>query len=110
MFAHLSALAAVFVGGFNWLGPLIIWLVKKDEYPFVADQAREALNFNLSVFLYGIIGSGVTFVLSFLIIGFLLIPVLIAGGIAWIVFAIIAGTRANAGETYRYPLTIRFLQ
>jgi uncharacterized protein len=108
MLAHLSALAGLFIG-FNFLGPMIVYLVKKDEDPFVRDQATEALNFNLSVFIYLSVLGVATFVLSFVLIGLLLIPVLAAGVIAWVVFVIIAATRANNGEAYRYPLTIRFV-
>ena len=109
MWAHLSALAGLLIG-FNFLGPLIIYLVKKDEDPFVRDQAAEALNFNLSFFLYLAVGSIVTFVLIFLIIGLFLLPVLAALIITWVVFVIIAAVRASNGEAYRYPLTIRFVR
>jgi uncharacterized protein len=107
LFAHLSALAGTVVG-LNFLGPLIIYLVKKDD-PFVADQAREALNFNLSVFLYVVVGAIAAFVLTFILIGILLFPVLIGMVIAWLVLVIIAAVKANSGEAYRYPLTIRFV-
>jgi uncharacterized protein len=110
MWAHLSGLAGMVVGGLTWLGPLIIWAVKKDGDPFIRDQVTEALNYNLSVFLYYIVGGIATFILILAIIGILLIPVLFALWIAWIVFAIIAATRANRGELYRYPLTIRFIK
>jgi uncharacterized Tic20 family protein len=103
LFAHLSALLL------GWVGPLIIYLVKKEEHPFIADQSREALNFNLSVLLYFLIGGVATFVLTLIIIGLLLIPVLIAMGVAWLVLVILAAVRANSGEAYRYPLTIRFV-
>jgi uncharacterized protein len=101
MLAHLSALFGLIIG-LNWLGPLVIYLVKKDEHPFIADQSREALNFNLSVFIYVL----VSIVLIFIVIGFLLLPVI---GIAWLILTIIAGVRANNGEAYRYPLTIKFV-
>jgi uncharacterized protein len=101
MLAHLSALAGLVIG-LNWLGPLIIYLVKKDEHPFIADQSREALNFNLSVFLYIIVSA----ILIVIVIGFLLLPAI---AIAWLVLTIIAAVRANNGEAYRYPLTIRFV-
>jgi len=101
MIAHLSALAGLVIG-LNWLGPLLVYLVKKDEHPFIADQSREALNFNLSVFIY-IIASAI---LIILVIGFLLLP---AVAIAWLVLTIIAAIRANNGEPYRYPLTIRLV-
>jgi uncharacterized protein len=101
MIAHLSALAGLVIG-LNWLGPLIVYLVKKDEHPFIADQSREALNFNLSVFIY-IIASAI---LIILVVGLLLLP---AVAIAWLVLTIIAAVRANNGEAYRYPLTIRLV-
>jgi uncharacterized Tic20 family protein len=108
MIAHLSALAGLFIG-FNFLGPLIVYLIKKDEDPFVRDQAVEALNFNLSVFIYLTVLGIATFILILVVVGVLLIPVLAAAVIAWVVFVIIAATRANNGEAYRYPLTIRFV-
>ena len=108
MFAHLSALFALIIG-LTWLGPLIIYLIKKDDDAFVADQAREALNFNISVFIYGVVGFIVVFVLTLILIGFLLIPVLIALGIGWLVLVILAAVKANSGQTYRYPLTIRMV-
>jgi uncharacterized protein len=101
MIAHLSALAGLVIG-LNWLGPLIVYLVKKDEHPFIADQSREALNFNLSVFLY-IIASAI---LIIVVIGLILLPVV---AIAWLILTIIAAVRANNGESYRYPLTIRLV-
>lgn len=108
MFAHLSALLSLVVG-LTFLGPLVIYLTKKDDHPFIADQAREALNFNLSFLIYSIVLGITTVILFFIIIGFLLIPVLIALGIGWIVLTIIAGVKANNGEAYRYPLTIRMV-
>lgn len=108
MYAHLSALVGLVIG-FSFLGPLIIYLVKKDDDPFVRDQAAEALNFNLSVFLYAVVGGIVLFVLILLIVGLLLLPLAIAAPIAWLVFVIIAAVKANNGEAYRYPLTIRFV-
>jgi uncharacterized Tic20 family protein len=108
LFAHLSAFAGLLIG-LNFLGPLIIYLVKKNEDPFVADHAREALNFNLSVFIYLLGGGILAVVLTLILIGILLFPVLFAIVIAWIVLTIMAAVKANGGETYRYPLTIRFV-
>jgi uncharacterized protein len=102
MIAHLSALAGIVVGGLIFLGPLIVYLVKKDEHPFIAEQSREALNFNLSVFIYVIVSA----ILIVLVIGLLLLP---AVAIAWLVLTIIASVRASNGESYRYPLTIRIV-
>lgn len=108
MFAHLSALVGL-VTALPWLGPLIIYLVKKDDDPFVAEHAKEALNFNISVFIYLIVGSIATFVLLIILVGLLLIPVLIGIGIAWLVLVIIAAVRASNGQRYRYPLSIRMV-
>jgi uncharacterized Tic20 family protein len=108
MWAHLSALAGLLIG-FNFVGPLIIYLVKKDEDPFVRDQAAEALNFNLSCFIYLAVSAIVTFVLILVIIGLFLLPFLAAIIIAWVVFVVIGAIRAGNGEVYRYPLTIRFV-
>jgi uncharacterized protein len=101
MIAHLSALAGLVIG-LNWLGPLIVYLVKKDEHPFIADQSREALNFNLSVFIYLIVSA----ILIVVVVGLLLLPVV---AIAWLVLTIIAAMRASNGEQYRYPLTVRLV-
>ncbi|MDG2516481.1 DUF4870 domain-containing protein [Lysobacter soli] len=114
MFAHLSAIAGAVltsgVGGWGtFLGPLIIWLVKKDTMPFVDDQAKEALNFNITVAI-------VFFALAVLVfvtlgIGLLIaIPAWFVIGIAWLVFAIIAAIKANDGVTYRYPFTLRLVK
>jgi len=108
MGAHLSALIALFTG-VPPLGPLVIYLIKKDDDPFIRDQAAEALNFNLSFFIYEIVLCIIIVVLAIVLIGLLFIPLLIAGVIAWVVLAVIAAMRANRGEAYRYPLTIRFV-
>jgi uncharacterized Tic20 family protein len=110
MLGHLSALTGILTGGIgNIVGPLIVWQVKKDTMPFAAAESKEALNFNITWLLGSLILLAITFVLMFVAIGFLLIPVLWGIGIAWIVFSIIAGLKANEGKPYRYPLTIRFI-
>lgn len=104
MLSHLGALC-VFIGLVfgNILVPLIIWLVKKETMPFVDDQAKESLNFQISMTLYSV---GCV-VLAFVLIG---IPLLILVGIADFVLTIIAAIKANDGEKYRYPFTIRLIQ
>ena len=110
MIGHLSALTGILTGGIgNIVGPLIVWQVKKDIMPFAAAEAKEALNFNITWLLGSLVLLALTFVLMFVLVGFLLVPVLWAVGIAWIVFSIIAGLKANEGKSYRYPLTIRFI-
>ncbi|SOD54412.1 DUF4870 domain-containing protein [Pseudoxanthomonas wuyuanensis] len=111
MFAHLSALAALFTGGLGGVvGPLIIWLIKKDTLPFVNDQGKEALNFNITVLIAIVALCIVGTILMIVLIGFLFF--LLAGvvGIAWLVLTIIATIKASNGEAYRYPLTLRLIK
>lgn len=103
MFAHLSALAGLIIPFGNILGPLIIWQMKKAEMPFVDDQGKEALNFQITVAIAMLVCA----VLMIVLIGFLLMPVV---GIAALVFTIIAGIKANNGEAYRYPFTLRLIK
>lgn len=102
MLCHILALAGFVVPLGNIIGPLVMWLVKRDQYPLVDDQGRESLNFQISVLIY----MSVCVVLAFVIIGFFLMFVV---AVFSLVMIIIAATRANNGERYRYPLTIRFL-
>ena len=114
MFAHLSALAgglltSAFGGWGFFLGPLVIWLMKKDTMPFVEDQAKEALNFNITVSAIYVI----LLVLSLLTlgIGFLVtLPIMLIVGIAALVFIVIGAMKANQGIAYRYPMTIRLVK
>jgi uncharacterized Tic20 family protein len=108
MFAHLSAIVAAVVG-LSFLGPLIVWLVKKDTMPFVDDQGKEALNFNITVLIVFAILWILTFVT--LGIGFLLTgPLMFLVGLAALVLVIIAGIKANEGVAYRYPFAIRLVK
>ncbi|HPF73745.1 MAG: DUF4870 domain-containing protein [Rhodanobacteraceae bacterium] len=105
MFTHLSALAGVLIPipCANILGPLIMWQIKKNDMPFVDDQGKEAVNFQITVAIAVL----VCVVLMFVLIGMLLLPIV---GIAALVFTIIAGVKANNGEAYRYPMTIRLIK
>lgn len=98
--AMLAHLLGIFTG---FLGPLIIWLIKKDESSFVDEQGKEALNFQITVVIASFI-AGATVVIF---IGCILAPAVV---IADIVFCVIAALAANKGEHYRYPLTIRFIK
>lgn len=107
MLAHLSALVALVVG-ISVMGPLIVWLVKKDESAFIDAHGKEAVNFNLSVLIYGV--AGVVFSVATLGIGLLVVlPVAVVLFVAWFVLVIVAGIKASNGEHYRYPLTIRLI-
>jgi uncharacterized Tic20 family protein len=89
--------------GFYVLGALFIWLIKRDEDPFVEFNSREALNFQLSMLIYGLIS-------ALLIIVFIGIVLILAIGIFSFVMAIIAGIKAASGELYSYPLTMRMVK
>lgn len=96
MLAHLITFMSSFIG------PLVIYLVKKDESAFIADQAKEVLNFHFSVLIYAIVA-----VLScFILIGFVLVPAL---GVFVLVVTIMGAIAAYEGKAFRYPLCIRFL-
>jgi hypothetical protein len=105
MFAHLSALLGGLltsaIGGWGFfLGPLVIWLMKKDTMPFVADQAKESLNFNITISAIFLL----LLILSFLTlgIGFLnTVPIMLVGGLAALVLDIMAANKANEGVAYR---------
>jgi uncharacterized protein len=115
LFAHLSILLGGFVTtgwGFSigcFLGPLIIWLVKKDTMPFVNDQAKEALNFSITLAIIGFALLMLT-IMSLGIGALITIPVLMCVGIAALILVIIAAVKANEGVAYRYPLTIRLIK
>ena len=103
MLCHLTALAAyVGVPFGNILGPLIVWLIKKEEYPFVEEHGKASLNFQISMSIYGIV-AGILIVVG---IGIVLLAAI---GVVNLVFVIIGSVKANNGESYEYPLTIRFL-
>jgi uncharacterized Tic20 family protein len=109
MFAHLSALLGLLVGGMTFLGPLIVWLMKKDESRFVDYHGKEALNFHLNILIYTLVLLGVGFATCF--IGFIVTgPLLLALAVYAIVMPIIAGIKANEGKLYEYPLTFRIIK
>lgn len=104
MFCHLAGLAGLVVPVVGCIvGPLIFWQIKKDDFPFVDEQGKEAVNFQISMLIYGIVAG----LLCFACIGFVLAP---AVAIFDIVFLLIAAVKSNNGFHYRYPLTIRFIK
>lgn len=104
MLAHLSALLGVVVPVVGFvLGPLVVWLGRREQSSFVEGQAKEALNFNISVFL----ALMVCFLLMLVFVGFILGAALF---IAWLVMTLIAAIKASEGIPYRYPLSLRFVK
>ena len=102
MLAHLLSFVAAYLF-LGFVAPLVILLVFGPRSAYVRAHAVESLNFNLTWLLYAI----VAVVLAFVLVG---IVILIALGIAYLVLVILASVRANNGEVYRYPLTIRFVR
>jgi uncharacterized protein len=101
--AHLSTLAGLMVPFGSIIGPLAVWLTRRDRDPFIDDTGREALNFGISIAIYGL----VALVAALMLVG---IPLLIAGMIAWVVLACLAAVKASQGQAYRYPLTLRLVR
>lgn len=108
LIGHLSAFSFFITGIGCVLGPLIVWLVKRDTLPFAAEQAKEALNFNITMVLAFVALVAFT-VLTFGIGVVLTWPIGAALFIAWIVLTIIAAIKANEGVAYRYPFTLRLV-
>lgn len=111
MAAHLSALVAL-VSIPSLIGPLVVWLIKKDSSPFVAAHGSEALNFNISVLIYTVVGSIAMVLIGLVTFGFgliLIIPVVIVALILWLVYVIQGSIAASKGQDFKYPWTIRFV-
>ena len=104
MICHLAGLAGFIMPAVgNIVAPLVVWQIKKDDYPFVDEQGKEAVNFQISISIYFL----VSVLLCFVCIGaFLMVAVIII----YLVFLLIAAVKANDGQHYRYPLTIRFIK
>lgn len=99
MLAHIGALVAIITaGGFGWAVPLVILLVYKDRSPYIRHHAAQSLNFQIML----TIGAIISWVLTFVLIGFFTLIALMVVGL---VLPILAGVAANRGEWYRYPLT-----
>ena len=125
--AHVAALVLALctswiAGVAGMLGAGIVYLLKRDASPFVAAHAREAFNFNLSMFVYAAVAAAIAFVLVGATVvtlglgiiltapaGIVLALVILAISLMWLVCSIVAATKAWSGESYRYPLTIRLL-
>ena len=103
MLSHFSALCMFIFPFGNILAPLIIWLIKKDEMPFVEDQAKEVLNFQISMIIYFIISA----ILCVVLID---IPITIGLGIFNVIMTIIAAISANDGKSYRHPMNLKLIK
>lgn len=119
----LAALTSWMAGVAGIVGALAVWMIKRDESQFIADHAKEALNFNLSMFIYACAAVIIGFVLlgaTVLTLGLGLIITAPAGivlmvaaaaiAVVWLVCSIVATVKAFNGERYRYPLTLRLVR
>lgn len=104
MIAHFSALAAFIVPPVGCvLGPLLVWLLKREHSAFVTEAAKEAMNFNILV----LVGSVICVLLVFVFIGFLLLAALF---VFWLVMTVVAGIKASEGVHYKYPVSLRLVK
>lgn len=110
MLCHLSALAGFVIPFGNVIGPLLVWQIKKNEIPSTNIHGKAALNFQITVLIALFTGVIAAVILSFVCVGFLLIPVVVLIGLAGLIFAIIAGIKANNGEDYKYPFSLELVK
>jgi uncharacterized Tic20 family protein len=104
MYCHLAALAGFVVPLGNVLGPLIVWLIKKDTMPLVDQQGKEALNFQITVLIACIVSA----LLIVVVIGFLLLLIV---GIGALVLTIMAAVKVSNGQLdYKYPFALRLIK
>lgn len=103
MFLHLSQLAGYIIPLLGLIAPILIWQIKKEEYPILDEHGKIVVNWIISELIYAAIG----FVLMFVVIG---IPILAVLGVLAIVFPIIGGLKANNGELWYYPMTINIIK
>jgi len=118
MLCHLSALVGLFGNGLGFVvGPLIVWLIKRKDHPFIDEQGKEALNFQITVFVLIVILTLVPVAIFLLAspievtFGMMVLIVLLGAALAVadLVLTVVASVKANAGERYRYPFSFRFI-
>lgn len=104
---HLSALIGVFTGIGFLLGPLAVWWLKRDEHPAIDEAGKDAVNFQISMFVLGLVAAVLCFTVVGMIVG---VPLAIAVGIAAFAFPVIAAVRTTNDEDYQYPFTHRYIK
>ena len=103
MFAHIGTFSSMFIPLGNIIAPIVVWQIKKHESDFVVEQAKESLNFQITLMIYSLI----SLLLCIIIIGFFLIFALVIFGL---IMVIIASIRTNDGEDFQYPMTLRLFK
>lgn len=107
MLCHFAALVGFIIPFGNFIGPLVVWQIKKNEFPFADDQGKESLNFQITALIACL---PILVLMLVPIVKLLMFPLAFALGIAVLVLVIMAGIKANNGETYRYPFALRFIK
>ena len=102
-FCHLSALAGLLFPFGSVIGPLIVWLVKKEEMPLVAEHGRKSLNFQLTMMIAYI----VCFMLMFVVVGVILLPLV---ALFSLIMVVVSAIKANDGKEVKYPMAIEFIK
>lgn len=110
MLCHLSALAGLIIPFGNIVGPILVWQIKKREFPSVDIHGKSALNFQITVIIAAVVAIVASIVLSFFCVGVLLVPLVILIGLAGLIFPVIAGIKANNGEDYKYPWSLELVK
>ena len=110
MLCHLSALAGLVIPFGNILGPLLVWQIKKNEVPSTDIHGKAALNFQITVTIAAFAGVIAGLILSFVCVGWLLFPLVLLIALCGLIFAIIAGIKANNGEDYKYPYSFELVK
>ncbi len=106
LIAHLSGLVGLFTGGYlGFVGPLVIYLMKKDSSPYVETQAKEALNFQITMFLIAIVCGVLIAVSCGMLFPLIFVPMLMQ-----VIFGIIAALAVKDGQHYEYPVNWRLIQ
>ncbi|HEY5813966.1 MAG TPA: DUF4870 domain-containing protein, partial [Terrimicrobiaceae bacterium] len=95
---------------FNVIGPLIIWLIKKQDSAYLDSVGKRVLNFQISYSLYGFAAITLFGLLWWVVVGFVFLPVYAAIAIAWLILTILGAVKESNGETYEFPFVIKFLQ
>ncbi len=103
MACHLAALIGYVLPFGNVIGPLVVWLLNRERHPYIDEQGREAVNFQLSMLVWYLLA----FALVLALVGFFMLVGLV---VFQLVMVVVAAVRANGGEAWRYPLTVRFLR
>jgi uncharacterized protein len=103
MLLHFSVLLGYPVTVLGFVAPIIIWQIKKDEFPELDAHGKEVLNFLISLLIYSVVA-------GLLVLAFIGIFLLMALGLVGIIFPIIGGIKANNGELWRYPLILRLVK